>query len=102
MNFEIQASSQGNRETSLSALTKVRKHALSKAHTLSVKMMNNRKKLSLRMWWRLTESYMKETEAVFQTASHLAKNNRPFSDHESLIELQELNGIKMASLLHSR
>lgn len=45
---------------------------------------------------------MKETEAVFQTASHLAKNNRPFSDHESLIELQELNGIKMASLLHSR
>lgn len=43
MNFEIQASSQGNRETSLSALTKVRKYALSKAHTLSVKMIEQQK-----------------------------------------------------------
>ncbi len=39
---------------------------------------------------------MKETEAVFRTAYHLAKKNRPFSDHESLIELQELNGVKSA------
>lgn len=43
---------------------------------------------------------MKETEAVFQTAYHLAKKNRPFSDHESLIELQGLNGIKMGLILH--
>ncbi|XP_066570663.1 E3 SUMO-protein ligase KIAA1586-like [Amia ocellicauda] len=50
----------------------------------------------------MTDSYMKETEAVFRTAYHLAKKNRPFSDHESLIELQELNGIKMGSILHSR
>ncbi|XP_076613003.1 E3 SUMO-protein ligase KIAA1586-like [Chaetodon auriga] len=45
----------------------------------------------------MTESYMKETEAY-----HLAKKCRPFSDHESLIELQELNGIKMRSIPHSR
>lgn len=50
----------------------------------------------------MTDSYMKETEAVFRTAYHLAKKNRPFSDHESLIELQELNGVNMGSILHSR
>ncbi|KAM3624962.1 uncharacterized protein V6R79_004366 [Siganus canaliculatus] len=50
----------------------------------------------------ITESYMKETEAVFRTAYYLAKKNRPFSDHGSLIELQELNGVNMGSILHSR
>ncbi len=44
MNFEIQASVQGSRETSLSALrNKVRKHALSKAHSQAVKMAEQQK-----------------------------------------------------------
>ncbi|CAB1322938.1 unnamed protein product [Coregonus sp. 'balchen'] len=95
MNFEIQVSGQGSRTTSLSILrNKVRKHALSKAHTQAVKVAEQQKEAAIENAVEtMTESYMKETEAVFRTAYHLAKKNRPFSDHESLIELQELNGI---------
>lgn len=50
----------------------------------------------------MNESYMKETEAVFRTANHLAKTNRPFSDHESLIELQESNGVQMGTIVYLR
>ncbi|CAB1330796.1 unnamed protein product, partial [Coregonus sp. 'balchen'] len=93
MNFEIQVSGQGSRTTSLSILrNKVRKHALSKAHTQAVKVAEQQKEAAIENAVEtMTESYMKETEAVFRTAYHLAKKNRPFSDHESLIELQELN-----------
>ncbi|XP_028437610.1 E3 SUMO-protein ligase KIAA1586 [Perca flavescens] len=104
MNFEIQVSGQGSRTTSLSVLrNKVRKHVLSKAHTQAVKVAEQPKEAAIENAVEtMTESYMKETEAVFRTAYHLAKKNRPFSDHESLIELQELNGVKMGSILHSR
>ncbi|XP_039618182.1 E3 SUMO-protein ligase KIAA1586-like [Polypterus senegalus] len=103
MNFEIQASGLSSRETSLSALrNKVRKHALSKAHIQAVKIKEQQKEATIENAMEaMTESYMKETEAVFRTAYHLAKRNRPFADHESLMELQELNGIKMGSVLHS-
>lgn len=104
MNFEIQVSSQGSRETSLSVLrNKIRKHALSKAHSQAVKVAEQQKESAIENAVEvMTESYKKETDAVFRTAYHLAKKNRPFSDHESLIELQELNGVKMGSILHSR
>ena len=104
MNFEIQVSGQGSRTTNLSVLrNKVRKHAFSKAHAQAVKVAEQQKKAAIENAMEtMTESYMKETEAVFRTAYHLAKKNRPFSDHESLIELQELNGVKMGSILHSR
>ncbi len=76
MNFEIQTSVQGSRETSLSALrNKVRKHALSKAHSQAVKMAEQQKEAVIEnAVAAMTESYMKETEAVFRTAYHLAKN----------------------------
>ena len=101
MNFE---SSQASRETSLSVLkNKVRKHALSKAHTQAVKVEEQQKEAAIEnAVGVMTESYMKETEAVFRTAYHMAKKNRPFSDHGSLIELQELKGVKMGSILNSR
>ena len=104
MNFEIQVSGQGSRTTSLSVLrNKVRKHALSKAHTQAVNVAEQQDKAAIENAMEvMTESYMKETEAVFRTAYHIAKKNRPFSDHESLIELQELNGLKMGTILHSR
>ncbi|KAG5857213.1 hypothetical protein ANANG_G00016810 [Anguilla anguilla] len=47
-------------------------------------------------------SLQKETSSVFRTAYYLAKKNRPFTDHEALIELQQLNGVKMGQILHSR
>ncbi len=76
MNFEIQASVQGSRETSLSALrNKVRKHALSKAQSQAVKRAEQQKEAVIEnAVAAMTESYMKETEAVFRTAYHFAKN----------------------------
>ena len=42
------------------------------------------------------------TANVFRIAYYLAKMNRLFSDHENLIELHQLNGLSVGSILHSR
>ena len=42
------------------------------------------------------------TQRIFRTAYYLAKNNRPYSDHSDLIELQEINGTDLELSLHSR
>ncbi|KAJ7998274.1 hypothetical protein DPEC_G00220960 [Dallia pectoralis] len=48
MDFEIQVSGQGSRTTSLSVLrNKVRKHALSKAHTQAVKVAEQQKEAAI-------------------------------------------------------
>ena len=38
----------------------------------------------------------------FRTAYYLAKNDRPFADYQSLLELQEHNGAKIGAGLRSR
>ncbi len=50
----------------------------------------------------VSETVLSETDAVFRTAYYLAKMNRPFSDHDSLIELQGKKGVNMGTILHSR
>jgi len=44
----------------------------------------------------------KSTEYVFRTAYFIAKYNRPYEDHQKLIELQKANGVHLESTLHSR
>lgn len=39
---------------------------------------------------------------MLYSEQHLAKMNQPFTDHDSLIELQEKNGVNMGTSLHSR
>ncbi|XP_058841147.1 E3 SUMO-protein ligase KIAA1586-like [Acipenser ruthenus] len=39
---------------------------------------------------------------IFSTAYYLAKQNRPYSDHQALLELQEINGVNVGTGLHSR
>jgi len=41
------------------------------------------------------------TSNVFRTAYYIAKNNRPYTDHSGLIDLQRLNGVDVGRLLHS-
>jgi len=43
-----------------------------------------------------------KTERVMQTAYFLANEDRPFSDHPHLLELQELNGVDLGIGLRSR
>lgn len=42
------------------------------------------------------------TQSIFRTAYYIAKSNRLFSDHYNLIEVQDLNGIKLGNTLYSR
>ena len=42
------------------------------------------------------------TARVFRTACYVAKNNKPFTDFESLIDLQEGNSLDMGRVLHSK
>lgn len=42
------------------------------------------------------------TKRLLTTVYYLAKNNRPFSDHPDLVELQSINGIWLGNSSHSR
>jgi hypothetical protein len=48
------------------------------------------------------EKHLETTKTVFRTAYYLAKNNRPYSDHFNILELQKINGIDIGVGLHSR
>lgn len=87
--FQIQGSNNENRDIILSSLrNKIKRHFYSKAHALAEKIENLKKKM---MCWEknveaMNMSVIKETK--FRNAYYLAKNNRPFTDHEALVELQ--------------
>ena len=38
---------------------------------------------------------------IFRTAYYIASNDRPFTDHSTLIDLQRLNGVDVGRVLHS-
>jgi len=47
------------------------------------------------------QTLFQSTARVSRTAYYMAKNNRPFTNFESLIDLQEGNSINMGRVLHS-
>jgi len=48
------------------------------------------------------QAVFQSTARVFRTAYCVAKNNKPFRDFESLIDLQEGNSLDMGRVLHSK
>lgn len=50
---------------------------------------------------KLSKTEIKTTEKVFRTAYCIDKNQRPFSDHPKLIDLQIYNGLNMGRILQS-
>jgi L-arabinose isomerase len=50
---------------------------------------------------KLSKTEIETTEKVFRTAYCIAKNQRPFSVHLKLIDLQICNGLNMRRLLQS-
>jgi len=102
--YNIESSVTESRVTQLSSLRmKIKKHVDSKAHILAVQINQDMNKEVLKKRFTVVDSAVdKETEAVFRTAYYLAKSNRPFSDHEQLIQLQKQNGVNMGLILHSR
>jgi len=45
--------------------------------------------------------HVESTCKVFRTVYYLAQNNRPFLDHQGLVQLQILNGAQLGRMLHS-
>lgn len=97
-------SSAEKREAQLSSLrVKIKKHLDSRAHQLAEKIMKSREEKILETAVeKQVTTFDNATTAVFRTAYYLAKSNRPFTDHKALLELQNLNGVNVGEILHSR
>ncbi|KAJ3586049.1 hypothetical protein NHX12_012450 [Muraenolepis orangiensis] len=103
VHFKIQ-SSDSSRSTSLASLrNKIRRHETSRAHKIAQELTEKGgQDLVGNLVRAVSETVFAETDSVFRTAYYLAKMNQPFTDHDSLIELQEKNGANMGTSLHSR
>ncbi|XP_023820933.1 E3 SUMO-protein ligase KIAA1586-like isoform X1 [Oryzias latipes] len=92
------------RNVQLSSLRKkIHEHKNSAAHKEVVKILETAKKDTLVNMNTKSQDFAFETTArVFRTAYYVAKYNKPFTDFESLIDLQETNLINMGRVLHSK
>ncbi|XP_063810928.1 uncharacterized protein LOC135040731 isoform X2 [Pseudophryne corroboree] len=83
------------KETELTSLRKkIYIHKNSAAHAEAEKILETaRKDILLNINGRSQEAAFEITSRVFRTAYYIAKMNRPFTDHESLIDLQKVNGV---------
>uniref|UniRef100_A0A3P9I7V3 DUF4371 domain-containing protein n=1 Tax=Oryzias latipes TaxID=8090 RepID=A0A3P9I7V3_ORYLA len=92
------------RDVQLSSLRKkIHEHKNSAAHKEVVKILETAKKDTLVNMNTKSQDFAFETTArVFRTAYYVAKYNKPFTDFESLIDLQETNSINMGRVLHSK
>lgn len=82
---------------------KITKHKNSNAHTFAAKIVKVKNCNILSNAFQTGCSNLcSSTEYIFRTTYFIAKCNRPFDDHSKLIELQQLNGVKLGTTLHSR
>lgn len=75
----------------------------SSAHKFAAGILINRKADTLKT--QFENSTFKNhltTTAVFRTAYYILKNNKPFNDHYSQLELQKMYGLSIGIALHSR
>jgi hypothetical protein len=81
---------------------KIYEHRDTKSHKTAESILISKKKKPIENIIEENFSLTQEvTSRVFRTAYHIAKHNRPFTDHPKLIDLQTLNGIDMGRTLHS-
>ena len=87
----------------LSLRKKIHEHWNSQAHNEAIKILQTAKKdILLNMNATSQESAFESTARGFRTAYYVAKNNKPFTDFESLIELQQANSTDLGRVLHSK
>uniref|UniRef100_A0A3Q1CEZ2 Uncharacterized protein n=1 Tax=Amphiprion ocellaris TaxID=80972 RepID=A0A3Q1CEZ2_AMPOC len=92
------------REIQLTSLRKkIHEHKNSLAHKEADKILQTAKKDILMNINATSQEFAFETTArVFRTAYYVAKSNKPFTDFESLIDLQEANSMNLGHVLHSK
>ncbi|XP_043849145.1 E3 SUMO-protein ligase KIAA1586-like isoform X2 [Dromiciops gliroides] len=82
---------------------KIREHDVSKAHTKIQNLLKESADDSIsNIVHKLNNKNIDATVRVFKTVYSLVKRNRPLSDIEGAIELQEKNGIDIGSCLRTR
>ncbi|QQP53599.1 Uncharacterized protein FKW44_006129, partial [Caligus rogercresseyi] len=80
-----------------------RTHRESAAHNEAVKILKTaQKEILLNMNATSQESAFEATAKVFRTAYFVAKHDKPFTDFEKLIDLQEANSLNLGRILHSK
>jgi len=90
-----------NREKQVTSLRKkIYDHHDSASHKTAVDLSNEAgtEKLKTVMITDSQKQHIDTTCKVFRTAYYIAKNNRPFLDHTSLIELQKINGVSLGRM----
>jgi len=92
------------REAQLSSLRKkIHEHKNSQAHEEAINILETAKKDALlNLNAQSEQAVFQSTARVFRTAYYVAKNNKPFTDFESVIDLQEGNSLDMGRVLHSK
>lgn len=82
---------------------KILDHNNSISHRLCLKKLVERKNKHLVNCLAKANSHLTDTTVSnFKTAYYIAKEDRPYSDHFSLVQLQQSNGVNMGKTLHSR
>ena len=78
-------------------------HRNSKAHQDAINILETAKKdVLLNLNAQSEQTAFQFTARVFRTANYVAKNSKPFTDFEKLINLQQANSIDMRRVLHSK
>jgi len=83
--------------------SKIRRHKSSAAHTDATRIMETARKNKIQeAVLKQSKHAFKCTENLFRTVYYGVKRDRPFTDYEHLVELNQLNGADMGKTLHSR
>jgi len=92
------------REAQLSSLRKkIHEHKNSPAHKEAINILETAMKdVLLNLNAQSEQPIFQSTARVVRKAYYVAKNNKPFTDFESLIDLQESNSPGMGRVLHSK
>ena len=100
---EIAAAGTTDINRASSIRTKIKVHQDSDTHKAQMKVGEDWAAKQLpRMFGAEFEKHIESTSKIFRTAYYIAKEEKPFTDHPKLIDLQEANGNKMGILLQSR
>ena len=100
---EIAAAGTTDINRASSIRTKIKFHQDSDTHKALMKVGEDWAAKQLpRMFGAEFEKHIESTSKIFRTAYYIAKEEKPFTDHPKLIDLQEANGNKMGILLQSR
>ncbi|KAF4529208.1 hypothetical protein B566_EDAN011454 [Ephemera danica] len=93
-----------NKDSILTAFrSKIYKHKNSQAHKTAQMIFDAQEKETIQKSInQVIFNNLTVTEHVFNTVYYIAKNNRPYSDHPDLIELQKINECNVGVTLHSR